>query len=150
LEKPAGHSLTSLAPGQEGRTLWSTEIDGYSPFFGCHWDEQFVYGFLRGDHLVMDAKTGKILRTQPLTEEATLWSRSGDEWVREENAKVTPGKNPPNTKQANLVVDGWHYFPCHDIHYLGRVNIESGKVEYLELPSQLMPGTENAAGDELR
>ncbi len=149
LEKPYGHSLTSLAPGSEGKTLWNTDIDKYSPFFSCHFDDRYAYGFIEGNHLVMDVNSGKLLRRQPLTEGATLWKRVGNKWVREENANVSPGKNPPNTKQANLVVGDWHYFPCHNIHYLARVNVLSGKVEYLELPSQLMPDTKDASGDQM-
>ena len=49
------------------------------------------------------------------------------------------GKGHPNTNQANLVVGDWHWFLSHNVHYLGRVNVETGAVEYLELPAQLMP-----------
>ena len=73
LEKPYGQSLTSLAPGEEGKTLWSTELKGYDPSFGCHWNEQYVFGFHQGKHLVLDAPVRRSPPRQPLYENAMLW-----------------------------------------------------------------------------
>jgi hypothetical protein len=36
----------------------------------------------------------------------------------------------------------WHYFLAHDITAIGRVNIETGKTEYLRVPVQLVAGPE--------
>lgn len=149
-EKPAGQSLTSLAAGEEGKTLWSTELPGYDPSFASHWNEKYVFGFRGGKHVVLDAATGKILREQPLYESATLWkhdSKSG-KWTKETGAAVKAGKGHPNTNQANIVIGDWHWFLSHNVHYLGRVNVETGKVEYLELPSQLMPNTKSRDEDQ--
>jgi len=138
LERPAGHSLTSLAPGEEGTTLWTTDLPGYDPSFACHWNEKYVFGFLKGKHFVMDAGTGEVLREQPLYESATVWTwnPTSEDWDRAENVAVKTGKRHPNTNQANLVSGHWHWFLSHNVHYLGRVHIETGAVEYLELPSQ--------------
>lgn len=140
LEKPSGHSLTSLAPGHEGETLWSTELSGYDPSFAAHWNTKHVFGFHRGNHVVLDSSSGKELRRQPLYEDATVWKydRKRKDWEKQVEA-VKAGKGHPNTNQANLVVGQWHWFLSHNVHYLGRVNVETGQVEYLELPSQLMP-----------
>jgi outer membrane protein assembly factor BamB len=149
IEKPYGHSLTSLAPGEEGKTLWSTEIKTYAPSFACHWNERYVFGFSQGRHLVMDANSGDILREQPLYEGATLWKYQPDknDWLKEMDVAIKAGKGHPNTNQANLVAGDWHWFLSHNMPYLGRVNIETGAVEYLELPAQLMPGRESRTGD---
>ncbi len=140
LEKPAGQSLTSLAPADAGTTLWSTALPGYDPSFACHWNEKYALGFLKGNHLVMDVQTGEILRRQPVDSGATLWTYDSgtSQWNKESNASVTSRRPHPNTNQANLLIGDWHWFLCHDFHYIGRVHIESGKVEYLELPAQLM------------
>ena len=66
LEKPYGQSLTSLAPGQGGKTLWSLDLEGYDPSFACHWNKLYVFGFHHGNHLVIDTASGKLLRRQPL------------------------------------------------------------------------------------
>jgi len=151
LEKPAGQSLTSLEPGEEGRTLWSLEIPGYDPSFACHWNEEYVLGFRGMTHLVMDASTGKLLREQPVDAGATLWRRDSGkgDWVREKDAAVKAGRRHPNTNQSNLLIGEWHWFLTHDHPYVGRVHVKTGAVEYLELPAQLMADKGARAKDVL-
>jgi len=149
LEKPYGHSLTSLAPDRLGETLWSTEVAKYSPAFSCHWNARYTLGFLHDQHLVFDTNTGELLRQQELSEGATLWKlvpHTGD-WVRRDNVTVPAGKQQMHTNQANILVGDWHWFLCHRQHYLGRVHIETGQVEYLELPAQLNAGAESRKQD---
>ena len=148
-EKPSGHSLTSLAAGEEGQTLWSTKLERYDPSFASHWNEQYVFGFSGGRHVVLDAATGKILREQPLYSGATVWKRdsAADRWVKQTDVAVKAGKGHPNTNQANIAIGDWHWFLSHNVHYLGRVQVETGTVEYLELPAQLMPSTESRDQD---
>ena len=149
LEKPAGQSLTSLAPGEEGKTLWSTELPGYDPSFACHWNGKYVFGFQRLNHLVFDAATGKVLREQPVDENATLWkydSSRGD-WVQENDVALNVGRRHPNTNQANLVIGAWHWFLAHNFPYVGRVHVETGVVEYLEVPAQVMPAQDERKKD---
>lgn len=148
-EKPAGQSLTSLAPGEEGKTLWSTPLDGYDPSFACHWNEDYVLGFQKGKHVVLDAATGKLLKEQPLYTGANVWKfdPNTNDWTKQTDVSVKAGKGHPNTNQANILVGDWHWFLSHNVHYLGRVHIETGVVEYLELPAQLMPGAKSRAQD---
>lgn len=149
LETPAGQSLTSLAPGQEGTTLWSTELPGFDPSFSSHWNEKYVFGFHRMNHLVMDAASGKVLREQPVDQGATLWAFDPESqgWIEITDVAIPAGKRHPNTNQANLVISDWHWFLAHDFPYLGRVNVETGAVEYLELPAQLMPDSTSREDD---
>ena len=149
IEKPYGISLTSLAPGEEGQTLWSTEFPRYDPSFACHWNERCVFGFNQGHHVVLEATTGSLLRDQPLYDDATVWKYlpEKEDWIREEHVAVKAGKGHPNTNQANLAVGDWHWFLSHNLPYLGRVHVETGVVEYLELPAQLMPSPESRAQD---
>ena len=151
LEKPYGHSLTSLAPGQAGRTIWSTPIDGYDPSFSCHMNEKYAFGFSKGRHLVFDITSGKILREQALYTGADLWKRdvAANGWTLEKNAAVRAGKSHPNTNQANIVIGDWHWFLSHNVHYLGRVHVETGRVEYLELPAQLIADRKTRDQDQL-
>jgi outer membrane protein assembly factor BamB len=149
LEKPYGHSLTSLVPGKEGQTLWSTRLDGYDPPFSCHFNERYVFGFHKGHHVVMDITNGKVLRRQPLYQHAQLWKydSAAATWTKETRVEVKAGKAHPNTNQANIVVGDWHWFLSHNFHYLGRVQIETGKVEYLELPAQLIASDDDRKHD---
>ena len=151
LEKPAGHSLTSLEPGREGTTLWSTDLPGYDPSFASHWNARYVFGFRQGKHVVMAAESGRVLREQPLYSGSTVWKydQSSIDWKRQSDVAVKAGKGHPNTNQANIVVGDWHWFLSHNVHYLGRVHVETGQVEYLELPAQLMP-SEQARDQDVR
>jgi outer membrane protein assembly factor BamB len=150
LEKPYGMSLTSLAPGREGKTIWSTPLTQFSPPFNNHWDAEFVYAFRGGKHIVLSTKTGKVLREQPLYHSADLWKfdKNQNDWVHSKNAKVKAGKNThPNTNHANMVVGNRHYFLSHNAHYIGRVHVRTGKVEYLEVPAQLVADKKDRAKD---
>ncbi len=149
LEKPAGQSITSLGRGKEGKTLWSTEIPGFDPSYASHWNERYVFGFRGMNHLVMDTNTGRLLREQPVDQNATLWrfnTNTGD-WKLETDVALKAGRRHPNTNQANLVVQDWHWFLVHNFPYIGRVHVETGAVEYLEVPAQLMANRNGRARD---
>lgn len=148
-EKPFGQSLTSLAPGEEGKTLWSIDLPRYDPSFASHWNEKYVFGFHNGNHIVLDASSGKLLREQPLYTGATIRTFDPDTktWSTQTDAVVKAGKGHPNTNQANLAAGDWHWFLSHNVHYLGRVNVETGAVEYLELPAQLMASAKSRDHD---
>ncbi len=72
---------------------------------------------------------------------STVWKydQSSKDWKRQTDVDLKAGKGHPNTNQANIVIGDWHWFLSHNVHYLGRVHVETGQVEYLELPAQLMP-----------
>lgn len=148
LEKPYGISLTSLAKGAEGNTLWSTPLPGYDPSFSNHWDERYVFGFHKGDHLVLSTSTGEVLRRQQLYKSADLWRRDGNDWKLDQGVAVLAGKGHPNTNHANIVVGDWHWFLAHHKPYIGRVHIETGRVEYLEVPAQLKTSEKVREQDE--
>ena len=150
LEKPYGMSLTSLAPGCAGKTIWSTPLKQFSPVFSNHWDAESVYAFRGGKHIVLSTNTGKIVREQPLYDSAELWKFdvSKNDWIHKSGARVKAGKKShPNTNHANIVVGDWHYFLAHDVHYIGRVHVRLGRVEYLEVPAQLVADAHDRAKD---
>ncbi len=147
-EAPIGLSLVSLAPGHAGQSIWHFETTGKA-LYTMQWDHRYAYWFTEegGEHQVLDVLTGKLLRTQSLTDKVD-WRRydavKGDYVLQSDiNLKL---QNPPLGVYpawfTNIVVDGWHYFLCFTDaatkvgppHCVGRVNIETGKVEYLELP----------------
>lgn len=149
LERPYGQSLTIVSGESAGQTLWSTRLDRYDPSFACHWNAEHTLGFLLGQHVVMDTQTGRVLRQQPLYSGATAWTfdPAVQDWTRQTDFAVKAGKGHPNTNQANLVVGDWHWFLSHNVHYLGRVHARTGRVEYLELPAQLIASPESRDQD---
>jgi outer membrane protein assembly factor BamB len=85
-ETPVGLSLVSLAPGNEGKTIWrfiaDTDADGkpfkkpgtpdvlaWQALYTMHWDKEHAYWFRLNPeeaHLVFDSRTGKLEREQSL------------------------------------------------------------------------------------
>jgi hypothetical protein len=151
-ESPIGLTLTSLAPGQEGKTLWRFETTGKA-LYTMHWDNRYAYwiDLDNARHLVLDSETGKLLRTQSLTQNVDYrrYDPAQGKYVLE--AGIDLAKRLPSFKVfpawfTNIPVGGWHYFLCFTdtaqkwgpYYCVGRVGIESGKVEYLELPVQVI------------
>jgi outer membrane protein assembly factor BamB len=175
-ERPIGLTMTSLAPGREGRALWRYEpsdepggpVDGvtFMALYTMSWDARYAYWFRNApeeSHLVLDAMTGKLLRTQSLIEgvDVRQWDLSKGAYVLHANADLRTLPDSPAYPlgggvlhvlpnwHANIVAGGYHYFftstnnrrnghapPGHSgpAHCIGRVNVETGKVEYLEVP----------------
>lgn len=178
-ERPVGLSLTNLAPGHEGESLWrfvpeqppgTPAIDDGSTFEALYtmtWDERYAYAFRNApeeSHLVIDIASGALLRTQSLVKQVDVrqWDLSSKQYVVHAGVSIrTLADSPayplgagevlhvhPNW-HGNLVASGHHYFstmtnnrrnghapPGHSgpAHCIGRVDVETGKVELLEVP----------------
>jgi hypothetical protein len=175
-ERPIGLTMTSLARGEEGRTIWRFQpepvpggpVDGttWQALYTLTWDARHAYWFRHAPeaaHLVLDASTGKLLREQPLARgvDVRRWDPSQGRYVAQLNVDVATLDDPafplaPGQTlhvfpawHSNVVAGGHHWFLASTGHHrnghaprghsgpahcLGRVAIESGKVEYLELP----------------
>ena len=175
-ERPIGLTMTSLAPGQEGRALWRYEpkaepggpVDGttFMALYTMSWDGKYAYWFRNApeeSHLVLDAATGKLLRTQSLIRgvDVRQWDAARGTYVLHANVDIRALADSPAYPlgggvlhvlpnwHSNIAASGYHYFftstnnrrnshapPGHSgpAHCIGRVNVETGKVEYLEVP----------------
>lgn len=151
-ETPIGLTLTSLAPGSAGKPLWRFQTTGKA-LYNMHWDSRYAY-WLDQDtarHLVLDAETGALLRTQSLSERVDYrrYDPATSRYILEAGvdlSKRTPACRVFPAWFTNIPVGGWHYFLCFTDtgekygppYCVGRVGIETGKVEYLELPVQVV------------
>jgi len=186
-ERPIGLSLTSLAPGREGKTIWrytpedlpGGPVDGttFQALYTMTWDNKYAYWFRHApeeSHLVLDAATGKVLRTQSLIRNVDFrqWDPQKSAYVTHRNVNIRDVKDlsPRNALKpgqvlhvfpnwhSNIAAYGYHYFftsTAHrrnghappgqsgPSHCIGRVNVETGKVEYLEVPV----GVERKSGE---
>jgi hypothetical protein len=175
-ERPIGLSMTSLAPGEEGKTVWRFDapavagapVDGvsYQALYTMVWDRRHAYWFRNAPeatHLVLDAATGLLVREQSLEHgvDVRRWDPDRRAYRLEAGVDVRALADPSYPLgpgevlhvfpgwHANMVAAGRHYFlastnhrrnkyapPGHSgpAHCLGRVDVETGKVEYLELP----------------
>ena len=148
-ELPVGLSLTSLAPGREGRTLWRHEPGKGKAAYAQHWSAKYSL-WINSDNseqLVLDTASGALLRTQSLTAKVD-WRRflpaTGKYELLTDTdlSKQTPPLKVFPAQHCNILLGNWHWFLCYTEagkhlgppYSVGRVHLESGKVEYLELP----------------
>lgn len=132
-EKPDGISMVDL---RDGSTLWSLELDKFmaTMIFSVRNDE--VHLFHKGEHLFVDALSGKIVRRCSILKDIPVrtWN-DGNRITKTETIPETSTRMI--TQTSNLLVGPYHYFRSYTRPYLGRVQVETGAVEYLELPLQL-------------
>ncbi|MDF1816917.1 MAG: PQQ-binding-like beta-propeller repeat protein [Verrucomicrobiales bacterium] len=141
LETPYGVSLTNIATG---KALWSNDIGKCDSVFNSHWNNKEGYWFQGPNHLVFSSETGELLRTQDVTKSVTFHQFHPEDGSWTKAVKdVKAGRRHPNTNQTNIVVGKWHYFLAHDFVALGRVNVETGETQYLELPVQVVAGADD-------
>ena len=137
IETPKGLSLTSLAAGNEGKTLWNYELKTGSEYTH-QWNPKYATWWVKDHQVVIDAASGKEVRRQPLNKNVTIRAYDIDkgQYVNSEsrsiklNGKVT-------THYSNLIVGDHHYFRTFSPLMVGRVHLETGATEYLQVPVQV-------------
>lgn len=168
-EAPSGLSLTRL---RDGKALWRTTLPGKA-LYNMHWDDTNAI-WLDEDHstaTILESRTGKLLRTVPLDQNVTWRRWEGGKYVLETGVdlkarkiRVFPGWF------TNVMVEGWCWFLCFSnpqpsygmgpvgpLYCAGRIQLETGKVEYLELPTApngvygkpVAASTVNTAGNDV-
>ncbi len=136
---PPEHPLgVSAVDGLNGRTLWTLPLDKFMstqtyPMFDDH-----ALIFHGSEHLWVN-QAGKIVKRESICDTVPVrkWNGSNYESVIE-TLDYRPNKGRAITQQSNLLVGDYHYFRAYSENYLGRVHVKSGKVEYLQLPVQLL------------
>ncbi|HVT10056.1 MAG TPA: hypothetical protein VHO67_21495, partial [Polyangia bacterium] len=177
-EQPVGLSLTSLAPGSEGKSLWQFKSGGAptctggsattpqtcsggsgTALYNMSWDQKYAYWFTEPPNeilTVLDVNTGKPVHGWSLAKPVDVrrWDGTMKKYVTLSNVNLNTLSDWEYTGTMHVVPDwfsniaangyvwfltvtnnndrwGTHTGPPH---CLGRVNVETGKVEYLELP----------------
>lgn len=142
-EKPYGFSLTSM---ETGKTIWNSPLEDGCVYFPSHFDERYAYVFGRNKLLALDLKTGRIERSTPLSEKFDWYRYNANKQTTElaAEAKSPLGAHPTN--HASILVGRHVLYMAHNHPSLGRVNVDSGKVEYLQVPYQVVRKPQ--AGDQ--
>jgi len=139
-EKPYGWSLTSLAPGKEGQTLWDFEIPGAGSHATSQWNGDVACWFHGPEHFVVDAAKGVLLRKHNIEENVTVtrFDLEQRRYLTESNQALRIGKRGERgtriTNQANILFGKYHYFMSWKAHLIGRIHTATGKTEYLHVP----------------
>jgi hypothetical protein len=90
------------------------------------------------EHLWMDGQTGKIVKRVSILDQIPLRGHNGDKYETTSVTLPTGKSKRCIIQSSNLLVGDFHYFRSYTHPYLGRVHVRNGKVEYLQLPVQLM------------
>ena len=132
-ENPFGISMVDLANGE---TLWTLPLDGFMATMSYRLYKGAAHIFHYGDHLSVDEVTGKIIKRVSFIKDLPVTTLRSPKKTGKESLKL--GKNKRMiTQGSNLLVGKYHYFRSYVRPWLGRVNVENGAVECLELPLQL-------------
>lgn len=184
-EAPVGLSLTDAVTG---KNLWqfvagdgTEQAPTWQALYVMHWDARYAYWFRMNpeeSHVVIDARTGKLLREQSLIRgvDYRRWNREQERYEVLRNVDLREVKDSLPMPEgevirvqpawhANIVVGGYHYFLVSTGHRrnrkppkgragpaysVARVEVESGRVEYLELPVAVDDAGKRIYGTALR
>lgn len=134
-EKPEGISLVDASNGD---TLWTLPLPGFMSTMSFHIRNDQLMAFHDDKHLWIDARTGKIARQKSFLNNVTVRRHESKKgWHSEVETLPGPKKKRAIIQQSNIVVGDYHYFRSYTEPYMGRVHLDSGAVEYLQLPVQL-------------
>jgi len=150
-EMPYGFTLASLNRETPGRTLWHYDSPSGFAFFVTSFDDRNAYCFEPGHLTVLNVQSGQVRRKIALNEHVDVRSFDPrtDQWQlqsdtrfpvrpRGENTTTKAKRREYPTNQTNIVVNGRCLFMSYSGHCLARVDIATGKVEYLQVPVQAL------------
>lgn len=139
-EKPLG---VSMVDANDGAEIWKLPIDGYE----CRQTKPIHNGhaliIVDDEHWWVEATTGKVVRKVSLVKNVAVRIKSEGKWISKTTTLETNRKSE-HTDQSNLLVGDFHYFRSYIYNYLGRVNANTGEVEYLQLPTSMLRAPGNA------
>ena len=133
-EKPEGISMVDAS---DGSTMWTLPLDGFMSTMTMSIRDGWVFAFHDDEHLWIDANTGKIQRRVNFLKNVDVRRHDTSRWAVVTETLAPPKKKRAIIQQSNLLVGQYHYFRSYSRPYLGRVNTETGRVEYLQLPVQI-------------
>ena len=135
-EKPEGISMIDAT---DGSTIWTLELPKFMSTMTFNTYGDHVLVFDAGDHLWVDANSGKIVRRKSFVEniDVRLHDSDTERWFTEARTIEVGKKTRAIIQQSNVLAGRYHYFRSYTQPWLGRVDVVSGKVEHLQLPVQL-------------
>ena len=139
-EHPEG---VSMIDAHDGHTIWDLPLNGFMSTMTFNVVNDHVLVFHDDEHLWVNAVGGQIDRRVSILNEVPVCRHNEKEWVTVAENLPPAKKKRAIIQSSNVLVGKFHFFRSYTQPYLGRVNVESGDVEYLQLPVQL----KRVAGD---
>lgn len=134
-EKPYGIGLSKLNASHD--QVW--ERPGLY-FEGTHFiDEKYAYCFDSKDLVVLDLPTGKTVKRIKIQGRGSFiaFDEKSGRYAKSADAS-TLVKRHVVTHRTNIGVGKYHFFMSGTPGFLGRVNIETDEVNYLQVPIQVI------------
>ena len=144
-EKPTGISMIDAA---DGKTLWTLPLPKFMSTMTYNLVGDDVLVFDGGNHLWVDAYSGKVKRQVSIVKDVAVRLHGADGWKTEKTQIANVKKPRSIIQQSNVLAGHYHYFRSYTEPWLGRVDSRHGHVEYLQLPVQMRSGVSRAQ-DEL-
>ena len=132
-EEPYGLSLINA---DTGRTIWDLSIKDYAAHQNCSWNSRIAGAWIGMSHHRIDISKGEILSGTSLNKQVHVRHFSDGAFHTREDDSLERSKKAA-TYHTNLMVGEYHYFRTHSGFLIGRVHLETGAVEYLQVPVQV-------------
>ena len=112
-------------------------IKGYPAAQNASWNKNGVYFFAGSMHQSLSSRTGKMKKESSIFEKVSITKWNGKDYEIKHNQTLKKSKKPI-TYFTNILIGEYHYFRSFEGFMIGRVNLKNGKVEYLEVPAQVI------------
>ena len=142
-EEPYGLSMIDVT---SGKSIWDQSVEGYPAAQNASWNKNGVYFFAGSMHQSLSSSTGKMEKEVSIFEKVTITKWNGREYETKNDQTLKKSKKPI-TYFTNILIGDYHYFRSYAGFMIGRVNLKNGKVEYLEVPAQVI--RQNGKEEEL-
>lgn len=134
---PEGPEGISMIDARDGTTIWTLPLDGFMSTMTYNLAGDHVLAFHADEHLWVNAVSGKIDRRVSFLTDVPVRRHADDAWTTQTETLPPARKKRAIIQQSNVLAGRFHYFRSYTEPYLGRVAVDTGRVEYLQLPVQL-------------
>lgn len=133
-EEPYGISLMEAFSGLR---YWDLEVPGYPAHQNACWNKDVACLFAGQEHHTVDTERGKPRDAVSLINDVTICRHENGAYVTRHHQQL-PKRRKPITYYSNCLVGDYHFFRAFDDFLIGRVNVRTGRVEYLQVPVQVV------------
>ncbi|MFC5050894.1 PQQ-binding-like beta-propeller repeat protein [Rubritalea spongiae] len=142
-EAPYGFSVSSVEGEHAGASLWAYDAKHPAVYTVSQLNDDYTFGIDQGNLLKFDIRNGGLLAKYPLFDKADirLWDANMQKYELHQDkpfSVVTKKYKAEPTNHTPILVGKYFLFLTHEGHCIGRVDTESGKVEYLQAPIQVV------------
>ena len=135
-----------MVSAHDGTTLWTLPLKNFMSTMTLKCFGDHVLIFHGDEHLWVNATNGKIDHRVAIVGDVMvnlLDRQTGKRSTKQTDLK-SANKSRMLIQQSNLLVGKYHYFRSYTRPWLGRVDVVSGEVAYLELPLQIKRTSEDS------